>query len=93
MPGKESIDKMCSHEASQGLIEVQLLESKHILEIFVHLDEAKDEKDLLEIARRRTYDHTINAIALLKGKTELSEKAGKGIRQGRDNAGEIIWKE
>ena len=89
MPGDKPIDKICAHEASQGLIQAQLMMGKHIIEIFIHLDEGKDEKDLLEITKNRTYDHTLNAIALLKGKEKLSKNAGKGIRQGKESVGEI----
>ncbi len=89
MPGPEKIDKTCAHEASQGLIQTQLLTNKHIIEVFVHLDEGKDEKELSEITKNRTYDHTLNAIALLKGKNTLQKFAGRGIRQGKENIGEI----
>lgn len=89
MPGDKPIDKTCVHEASQGLINVQLMTGKHILEVFVHLDEGKSEKELFKITTNRTYNHTLNAIALLKSKTALSSKAGKGIRQGHENAGSI----
>ena len=89
MPGDKPIDKTCAHEASQGIISAQLMTNKHILEVFVHLDEGSDEKELLEITKNRTYDHTNNAIALLKGKETLSKKAGLGIRQGKDSIGRI----
>ncbi len=89
MPGDKPIDKTCAHEASQGLIQAQLLTNKHIIEVFVYLDEGKDEKELFEIVKNRAYDHTINAIALLKGKEKLSKKAGQGIRQGKANIGAI----
>ncbi|MCK5282967.1 MAG: riboflavin synthase [Nanoarchaeota archaeon] len=85
MPGDKPIDKQCAHEASQGLIQTQLMTNKHIIEVFVHLDEGKDKKELLEITENRTYEHTMNAIALLKGKETLSRKAGKGIRQGKED--------
>jgi len=89
MPGDKSIDKTCAHEASQGLIQTQLQTNKHITEVFIHLDEGKDKKELLEITKNRTYDHTINTIKLLKGKEALSKNAGKGIRQGKESVGEI----
>ncbi len=89
MPGPEKMDKVCAHEASQGIIHAQLMLSKHIIEVFVHIDEAEDEKELYELAFNRTYDHTKNAIALLKGKEALSKFAGKGIRQGKSNVGPI----
>ena len=89
MPGDKPIDKTCAHEASLGLIQTQLLTNKHILEVFVHLDEGKNEDELLKITKNRTYDHTLNAIALLKGKEVLSKKAGMGIRQGKVSVGKI----
>ena len=89
MPGPMPIDKTCAHEASQGLINVQLAENKHILEVFVHLDEARNEKELFEIVKNRTYDHAMNAIVLLKRKSSLQKFAGHGIRQGTENIGPI----
>lgn len=88
MPGAEDIDKQCAHEASLGLIQVQLQEEKHILEVFVHLDEG-DEKTVFKVTKDRVYKHAQNAIALLKGQTELSKFAGKGKRQGFEDAREI----
>ena len=87
MAGPKPIDKQCSHEATLGLQEVQLLENKHILEVFVHMDEAKNDKATYKIAKNRTEKHAINAIALLKSKTALTKNAGKGIRQGKSDEG------
>ncbi len=87
MPGDKSIDKTCAHEASQGLIHTQLLTNKHIIEVFVHLDEGKNDKELFEIVKNRTYDHTMNAVALLRN--SLQKFAGKGIRQGKASVGGI----
>jgi len=89
MPGDKPIDKICAHEASQGLIQTQLLTNKHIIEVFIHLDEGSNEKELNQITKNRTYDHTMNAINLLKGKNTLQNLAGKGIRQGKENIGSI----
>lgn len=89
MPGNQPIDKTCAHEASQGLINTQLQTNKHVIEVFIHLDEGKDEKELFEIVKNRTYDHTMNAIALLKGKNRLEKFAGKGVRQGKESVGAI----
>ena len=89
MAGAMPIDKQCAHEASLGLQAVQLIVNKHILEVFVHMDEAKKEKEIYEIAKNRTEKHTLNALALLKGKTELSKYAGTGRRQGKDDEGGI----
>ena len=89
MPGDKAIDKTCAHEASQGLISAQLMVNKHIVEVFVHLDEGKDESELYEIVKKRTYDHTLNAIALLKGKETLQKRAGQGVRQGKESVGAL----
>src|SRR3989338_7200905 len=75
MAGKMPIDKQCAHEASLGLQQAQLMTNKHVLEVFVHMDEAKREKDLYQIAKNRSEKHAFNALALLKGKTGLSKYA------------------
>lgn len=89
MPGAQEIDKTCAHEASTGLIRVQLLTNKHIIEVFVHEDEAKDEKELLWLADRRAKEHAVNAYNLLFKKEELTKLAGKGLRQGFEDEGPI----
>jgi riboflavin synthase len=90
MPGPEKIDKICSHEASAAIQQVQLMVNKHILEVFVHMDEAKNDTELYEIAKDRTMKHTVNAMALLHGKEALQKFAGKGKRQGHNDIGEVI---
>src|SRR3990167_7231654 len=65
MAGTMPIDKQCSHEASLGLQTAQLMTNTHILEIFIHPDEAKNPKDLFQIAKNRTEKHALNAVALL----------------------------
>ena len=87
--GKAPIDKQCAHEASMGLQTAQLMTNKHILEVFVHMDEAKTEKEIYIIAKNRTEKHALNALALLKGKTELTKYAGMGKRQGKEDEGPI----
>ncbi|MBI2658122.1 riboflavin synthase [Candidatus Woesearchaeota archaeon] len=87
MAGKMPIDKQCAHEASLGLQQAQLMANKHVLEVFVHMDEAKREKDLYQIAKNRSEKHSLNALALLKGRSELSRYAGMGRRQGKEDEG------
>ncbi len=87
--GKENIDKQCGHEASTAIQQVQLTTHKHVLEVFIHEDEDKNEKKVKEIALNRAEKHAFNAIALLKGQATLMPGAGTGLRQGRKNAGEI----
>lgn len=89
MPGREDIDKMCAHEASTGLIQVQLLTNKHIVEVFVHEDEAKDAKELAWLAERRSREHAVNAYDLVLRPGRLVENAGKGLRQGYEDVGPI----
>ncbi|KAA0002585.1 MAG: riboflavin synthase [Thermoplasmata archaeon] len=86
MPGPQPIDKQCAHEASLGLIAVQLMTDTHVIEVFVHEDEAEDDRELKWLAERRTREHALNAIALLFHPEKLTEKAGTGQRQGFDDA-------
>ncbi len=89
MPGKEPIDKVCAHEASQGLIQVQLSTTKHIIEVFVHEDEAKNDKELAWLAERRAREHAVNAYDLIFRPERLTKNAGKGFRQGFEDVGPI----
>ncbi len=89
MPGKEPIDKMCAHEASMGLIQAQLMTNTHIIEVFVHMDEASDEGQLRELALARTKEHARNAHLLLFRPEALRAQAGTGQRQGFRDAGPV----
>lgn len=89
MPGKEEIDKICAHEASQGLIQAQLMTNTHIIEVFVHMDEASSEEELKELTINRTREHARNAYLILFKPGELVKKAGTGQRQGYPDAGPI----
>ena len=89
MAGTKEIDKQCSHEASLGLQKAQLMANTHILEVFIHPDEAKTEKELFQIAKSRAEKHALNALALLKGKETLARYAGMGKRQGKEDEGPI----
>lgn len=89
MPGATPIDKTCAHEASLGLIQAQLMTNTHVIEVFVHEDEAKDDKMLAELAGRRTREHTQNVIKLLLKPKLLEKDAGMGKRQGSEDAGPL----
>ncbi len=89
MPGPKPIDKQCAHEASQGLIIAQLMTNTHIIEVFVHEDEAKDEKELAWLADRRAREHAQNAYYLLFNPKKLRRMAGTGQRQGFEDAGPL----
>jgi riboflavin synthase len=90
MPGKEPIDKQCAHEASLGLIMAQLLTNTHIIEVFVHEDEAKDDKELKWLAKQRTKEHALNVVALLFHPETLRKNAGTGQRQGFEDMGSLL---
>jgi len=87
MPGGKDKDKMCAHEASQGLIACQLMTNTHIIEVFVHEDEARDDRELAWLAEQRTREHAVNAIRLVLRPDELVKDAGTGQRQGFGDAG------
>jgi len=89
MAGAKPIDKQCSHEASLGIQTAQIMANKHILEVFVHMDETSNDKDLYNIAKNRAEKHALNAIALLESKTALTKNAGTGKRQGKEDEGPI----
>jgi len=87
MPGGKDKDKVCAHEASQGLMMAQLMTNKHIIEVFVHEDEAKDGKELDWLAKRRAEEHAENVYFLLFKPEMLQKNAGTGLRQGFEDAG------
>ncbi len=89
MVGKESIDSQCGHEASIGIQVAKMLMKKHIVEVFVHEFEGKDEGELYSIFENRTRKHAVNAVLLASNPEELTKFAGKGVRQGRQDAGPI----
>ncbi|MDG6225286.1 MAG: riboflavin synthase [Candidatus Thermoplasmatota archaeon] len=89
MPGKEALDKVCAHEASTGLIHAQLMTNKHIIEVFVHMDEAPDDRTLAMLARNRTVEHAKSAYLMLFRPEELIRLAGTGQRQGFEDAGPV----
>lgn len=89
MPGPAEKDKMCAHEASTGLIRAQLMTNKHIIEVFVHADEAKDDKELAFLAESRTREHAVNVYDLLFRPDNLRRNAGTGQRQGFADAGPV----
>lgn len=89
MPGPMEKDKMCAHEASTGLIRTQLMTNKHIIEVFVHIDEAVDDRELATLADARTREHAINVYNLLFHPEKLTAQAGTGQRQGFKDAGSV----
>lgn len=87
MPGGKDKDRMCAHEASTGLIQCQLMTNTHIIEVFVHEDEAKDDRELAWLMEQRTREHAVNAVKLVLRPRDLEREAGTGQRQGFSDAG------
>jgi riboflavin synthase len=89
MPGRAAYDKTCAHEASLGLIYAGVLEAKPVVECFVFEDEARDDRELAWLARRRAEEHAENAYDLLFRPKALARRAASGARQGFDDAGAV----
>lgn len=87
MVGPEPIDKQCGHEASLAIAQAQLMTSTHILEVFVHMDEASTDAQLIQIATNRAAEHGVNAYWLMERPDELAKRAGTGQRQGFSDIG------
>jgi riboflavin synthase len=89
MPGSAPIDKQCAHEASTGIMQAQLLTATPILEVFVHEDEADEPIVLRRLFENRSRQHARNAYWMLFEPEQLSQRAGRGIRQGFGDAGPL----
>jgi riboflavin synthase len=87
MPGSKPTDKVCAHEASTGIIHCQLMTNKHIIEVFVHEDEAPDARELAALMDKRTREHALNVIKLMFKPSALEREAGTGQRQGYEDVG------
>ena len=86
MPGKQPQDKICAHEASQGIMMAQLMTNTHIIEVFVHEDEAKNDKELVFLMDRRSREHAINVVKMLTAPDKMIKEAGTGQREGFEDA-------
>ena len=78
MPGPMEKDKMCAHEANT-----------HILEVFVHEDEEEDPKELKKLADNRAREHAQNLIKMMFHPKQMRKEAGKGMREGKEDAGPL----
>jgi riboflavin synthase len=75
---------------SVGLMLVQVLTGKHVIDVTVHEDEAGSEEELYRIAINRAKEHALNLVTLLlKGGEGLTPYAGRGLRQGVPDVGPI----
>jgi 6,7-dimethyl-8-ribityllumazine synthase len=89
MVGGMPIDQQCAHEASLGIQSAKLMTNKHIIEVFVHENEAWSEKELFEIFDSRIRKHAHNAYNLVSNPSILTNSAGQGIRQGKSDEGSL----
>jgi riboflavin synthase len=89
MPGSAAVDKICAHEASQGIMAAQLMTSTPILEVFVHEDESDDPDVLAKVFEDRSRKHARNAYWMIFDPDQLARRAGQGVRQGFDDAGPL----
>lgn len=89
MVGPEEVDKTCGHEASLGLMQLRVLFGRPLLEVFVHMDEAKDDAQLRWLAEERTREHAVNCAWMLIAPEKLVALAGTGQRQGFEDAGPV----
>lgn len=87
MPGSKEQDKICAHEASTGIIQAQLMTNTHIIEVFVHEDEAKDERELAFLMEQRSREHALNVVKMLFRPEKMIKEAGTGQRQGFEDVG------
>lgn len=89
MVGGAPIDQQCAHEASLGIQQAKLMTNKHIIEVFVHENEAWSPNEFVEICQNRIRKHAHNAVLLVKDPKKLISKAGLGVRQGKENEGAV----
>ncbi len=90
MPGAADLDRLCTHEASLGILAAQMLTSTPVLEVFVHEVEGRgDDAKLLTLCTERCSKHAINAYEMLFTPEKLIARAGMGIRQGGPDAGPV----
>ncbi|ABN69596.1 riboflavin synthase alpha chain [Staphylothermus marinus F1] len=88
--GPGQVDKYSYLAMSVGLIMLQIMTGKHVIDVTVHEDEAGDLDDLYNIAVDRARKHALNLVMLVKyGREALTQYAGKGLRQGRPDEGPI----
>jgi len=87
MPGSKPVDKTCAHEASMGIILCQLMTGKHVIEVFVHEDEAPGARELAALMEKRAREHALNVVKLMFKPGILEKEAGTGQRQGYEDVG------
>lgn len=88
MPGPKAKDKASAKVASQGIMLAQLLTNRHILEVFVHEDEATG-RELYELCEKRAREHAQNLMRMLLKPEQMIKRAGTGQREGFPDIGPL----
>lgn len=89
MVGAAPIDTQCAHEGSLSTQEAKLKTNKHIIEVFIHENEAWSPQEFIDICNNRIRKHAHNAVLLVKDPAKLVERAGTGARQGKEDEGPV----
>ncbi len=88
--GRREADRLSYLAMSVGLIMVEVLTGKIVIDVTVHEDEAETAEELRRIAVDRARKHAENlALLVSKGPEALRPFAGKGLRQGYPDVGPI----
>ncbi len=88
--GRREADKLSYLASSIGLILVEILAKRPLIDVTVHEDEADDPEALKRIALDRASKHARNlALMLREGPEALTRWAGKGLRQGYEDVGPL----
>jgi riboflavin synthase len=88
MPGPDPKDKVTAQVASNGLVQAQLMTNTHILEVFVHEDEAEG-KELAKLCENRSREHAQNLLRMLFAPEKMTKRAGTGQREGFEDVGPV----
>ncbi len=89
MVGGAPIDRQCAHEASLGIQQAKLMTNKHIIEVFVHENEAWSGREFVDICQSRIRKHVHNTVQMIMEPERIMQNAGRGIRQGKNDEGPI----
>jgi len=82
MPGSAPIDKQCAHEASQGIMQAQLMTATPILEVFVHEDESDDPQVLAKVFDDRSRKHARKRVLDAVRPRPVEPSSGSGCSPG-----------
>lgn len=89
MPGPLPVDRQSALVADYGLQQVQVVTETPILGVFVYEDEAASDRELADLADRRSREHARNAYNLLFRPQALQKGAGMGLREGFPDVGPL----